>query len=127
MCANVLACVFSWRHGLHSADAGQAPGGGVELVNEIAFDGIGRDEGIVVAEAEVFEFMDAFVREEDNVASGEIVAVAVLGVFGPCDFARLIFDASICLSVGMSYSGSSVPCVRLGDLVSIFIDNKRRL
>ena len=60
-------------------DRGQTPGGGDELVNEIALDGIGRGEGIVVAEAEPFEFMDAFVREETDVASGEIVAIAVLG------------------------------------------------
>lgn len=59
-------------------DPGQTPGGGDELVNEIALDGIGRGEGIVVAE-EPFEFMDAFVREEDDVASGGIVAIAVLG------------------------------------------------
>ena len=48
-------------------------------------------------------------------AAGEIVAVAVqagdgfaFGDLGPLDFAPLILDASICLSVRISYSGSRV-------------------
>ena len=62
-----------------------------------------------------------FVREQDDVAAGEIVAIAVLGglrssgVFGPCDLAPLVLDASVCLSVRMSYAGSRLPRVLSDD------------
>jgi hypothetical protein len=70
------------------------------LINEIPLDGVGGNEGIVIAIREGLELADAFVGKKDDVAPGEIVPVRVLaglyfpsGVLGPCDLALLVLDA----------------------------------
>jgi hypothetical protein len=120
--------------GLHGSDSGEPPRRGDQLINEIPLDGVGGNEGIVIAIREGFELADAFVGKKDDVAPGEIVPVRVLaelcfpsGVLGPCDLAPLVLDASICLSLRKTYSGSKVRCAFLSDFVSAFVCNKRKL
>ena len=52
--------------GLHGTDSGEPPRRGDQLIDEIPLDGVGRGKCVVVTEAELFEFVDAFIRKKDD-------------------------------------------------------------